>query len=320
MTKKKVYITGDIPRNGIDMLRENYHVEVFDSEAPITEDVLKEKIKGCDGLVSMVGDPVTSDVIEESGNLKVIANYGVGYDNIDVDRATQKGIKVTNTPGVLHETTADLTFSLILGVMRRTVESDKFLRDNNFKGWKPQLFLGNDVYGKRLGIIGMGEIGEAVAKRARGFEMDVLYNKRTPLSGEEENRLGVKYSDIEDIVKTSDIITLHVPLTKETKHLFTKEEFKKMKDDAYLINTARGPVVKEDDLVWALENREIKGAGLDVFEEEPKVHPGLMNREDCVLLPHIGSATEECRQEMAEIACKNVIKVLEGNKPITPVN
>ncbi len=320
-SKLKVYLTGDIPGKGVEMLKEKgCQVEVFESESPITEEILLKKAKDCHGLVTMIGDPVTEKVVEGAGELKVIANYGVGYDNIAVKKATEKNIRVTNTPGVLHETTADLTFSLILGVMRRTLEADRFLRDGNFKGWKPQLFLGSDVYGKKLGIIGMGEIGSAVAKRAAGFDMEVLYNKRTPLATDEEKRLGVKYAELDHIIENCDIITLHVPLTSETHHLITMDEFKRMKEETFLINTSRGPVVKEDDLVRALEEGEIKGAGLDVFEEEPVVHSGLLDKESCLLLPHIGSASEECRKRMGEIACENVIKVLEGEQPLTPVN
>lgn len=317
----KVFVTGDIPGGGVDILKgKNYEVEVFVSDVPISEDKLKEKVQDCDGLISMVGDPVTAQVIDSGTRLKVIANYGVGYDNIALEKANEKKIRVTNTPGVLHETTADLTFSMILGLMRRIMEADKFLREGNFRGWKSQLFLGNDVYGKRLGIVGMGEIGTAVAKRAKGFNMEIIYNKRTPLLIEKEKKLGLKYAKLDEIIEESDIISLHVPLTPETYHLITKNEFKRMKNEVLLINTSRGPVVKEDDLVWALQNGEIKGAGLDVFEEEPKVHPGLMGREDCILLPHIGSASKECREKMGEIACENVLKVLNGEEPLTPVN
>lgn len=319
MNKNKVYVTGDIPGEGLRMLRENFEVEVFVDDAPITEQELKEKIKDCDGLVAMVGDPVTREVIEKSNRLKIIANYGVGYDNIDVDKAREKSIEITNTPGVLHEATADLTFSMILSLMRRTFEADNFLRAGKFKGWKPQLFLGKDIYRKKLGIVGLGEIGEAVAKRARGFDMEIFYNKRTPLPSEKEKELGVKHVELSELIESSDIISLHVPLTTETHHLITKKEFSMMKEQAVLINTSRGPVVKESDLVKALEEGEISGAALDVFEDEPEVHSGLIERDDCILVPHIGSATRECRAEMGEIACKNVLRVLQGESPLTPV-
>lgn len=316
---QKIFVSGDIPGKGLEMLKEKYEVEVFIKDRPVSKEELKEKVKDCHGLIAMVGDPVTGEVIEAGENLKVIANYGAGFDNIDIEKAKEKGIEVTNTPGVLHETTADLTFSLILTLMRRIKEADSFLREGNFKGWKPQLFLGEDVYKKTLGIIGMGEIGQAVAKRAYGFEMEVLYNKRIPLGEEEERKLNVKYTGVDEIIETADIISLHVPLTPKTHHLITTKEFSRMKDSAVLINTSRGAVIKEDDLVNALEKGEIAGAALDVFEKEPDLHPGLIDREDCILLPHIGSATRQCRKRMGEIAAENVINVLSGKKPLTPV-
>ena len=207
----------------------------------------------------------------------------------------------------------------MLGISRRLKESEEYLRQGKFQGWRPDLLLGDDVHHKTLGIIGMGEIGMEVAKRAQGFNMEVLYNKRTPLSKSQEQEMGVKYADMEELLSSSDFISLHIPLTDKTHHLFGLEEFKQMKNTAYLINTSRGPVVNESVLVEALDQRELTGAALDVFEQEPKVHPGLLDREDCLLVPHIGSATSKCRNEMAEVACKNVKAVLEGEQPPTPV-
>ncbi len=316
----KVFVTSNISREGIKLLEDEFELEFYEHLGKqISEEELVEAAKNSDALVTILSDPVTERVIAAGNKLKIVANCGAGIDNIDVEACREKGITVTNTPGVLHKTTADLTFAMILGISRRITEAEKFLRAGNFAGWKPDLLLGSDIHGKKLGIIGMGEIGKTVAKRAQGFEMEVSYYKRTPLSTQEEKELNCQYAEFDTLIKNSDYISLHVPLTKETHYMIDDREFDLMKDSAYLINSARGPVVNESALVSALEEKKIAGAALDVFEEEPKVHSGLLEREDCLLLPHIGSASRECRDSMAVLTCENVRNVLKGDEPKTPV-
>ncbi|OWZ83805.1 2-hydroxyacid dehydrogenase [Natranaerobius trueperi] len=318
---KKVFITSNIPKAGLSLLKDKFQLTFHEPlDRQITEEELIEASKNHDAIITILSDPVTERVISAGGDkLKIVANYGAGFNNIDIDTCKKRNVQATNTPGVLHKTTADLTFAMILSIARRLKESEQFLRDGNFGGWKPDLFLGSDIHNKTLGIIGLGEIGQEVAKRAKGFNMKTLYYKRTQLSQKEEQELNVNYASFEHILSESDFLSLHVPLTEKTHHLISKDEFVKMKNDAFLINTSRGPVVDESALVKALETNQIRGAALDVFEEEPKVHNGLLNREDCLLLPHIGSATQKCRDDMSILTCKNVLAVLEGKEPLTPV-
>jgi len=260
-------------------------------------------------------------VMDAAGpQLKIIANYAVGFDNIDVDAATKRGIMVSNTPGVLTDTTADLAWALILATARRVVEGDKFLRHGKFKGWKPMLLLGTDVHHATLGIIGFGNIGKAVARRAIGFDMKVIYYSahRAPL--EVEEKLDVEYRSLDDLLREADFISIHVPLTKETQHLIGERELKMMKKEAYLINTARGPIVDEKALAKALKEGWIRGAGLDVFEREPEVEPELLELDNVVLLPHLGSASYDTRAKMATMAAENVVSALNGEVPPNLVN
>ncbi len=261
---------------------------------------------------------IDKEVISAAPKLKVISSYAVGYNNIEVEYATQLGIAVCNTPGVLTETTADLTWALILTTCRRISESERFLRKGNFKGWEPMLMLGLDVYGKTLGIIGMGRIGQAVAKRATGFAMRIIYYNDVPVS----NTLPFETTetDLQTLLKEADIITLHLPLTKETFHLIGKEEFALMKENAVLINTSRGAVIDEKELIKALSEKRIFSAGLDVYENEPDIPQELLALENVVLLPHIGSASIETRTKMALLAAENAIAVMEGRKPPAQVN
>ncbi|MCX7716173.1 MAG: D-glycerate dehydrogenase, partial [Endomicrobia bacterium] len=252
--------------------------------------------------------------MDKAKNLKIIANYAVGFNNIDVKEATSRKIPVTNTPGVLTETTADLAFALLMSVARRIVESDRFLREGKFKGWAPMLFLGNDIYGKTIGIIGFGRIGQAVAKRALGFDMKVLYYDTNRVKPEIEKKYSAIYKSLSELLKESDFISIHVPLTQETYHLISDKEFDLMKPTSYLINTSRGPVVDEKALVRALKNKKIAGAALDVFENEPEVEAELIDMPNTVLVPHIGSATIETRTKMALMAAENIIAVLVENK------
>lgn len=318
--KPKVFVTRKIPEVGLKMLEEFANIKVWQGELPPSREVILEEIKEVDGIVSLLTDKIDEEVMDAGRNLKVISNYAVGFDNIDLDAATDKGIFVTNTPGVLSETTADLAFALLMATARKVVVADKFTREGNWKTWEPMKFLGQDIHGAQLGLIGFGRIGYEMAKRAKGFDMKIKYYD---LSRNEiaEKELGVQYADMDEVLRESDFISLHVPLTEGTKHLINKESLKKMKKNAVLINTARGPVVKEDDLYEALINGTIWGAGLDVMDPEPpeKDNP-LFKLDNVVLLPHIASASIATRNKMAEIAADNMLAGLKGKEPPNLVN
>jgi glyoxylate reductase len=317
----KVYITRRIPEPGIEMIRKEHDVEVNPYDRVLTREELLQAVKGRDGILCLLTDKIDAEVFDAAGpQLKVVSNYAVGYDNIDVDEATKRGIVVTNTPGVLTETTADLAWALIMSVARRIVEADKFTRAGKYDGWAPMLFLGQDIYGKTLGIIGMGRIGQAVARRAKGFNMKVLYNDIRRIPEELEKELNATFASMDEVIENSDFISLHTYLSPETYHLINEEKLKRMKKTAYLINTSRGPVIDEAALVKALKEGWIAGAGLDVYEFEPKLVPGLAECENAVLLPHIASASVETRTKMATMAAENLLAVLAGRMPPNPVN
>lgn len=318
--KPKVLITSQLPGDSIDRLKEVADVEVHSGKSDLNKKQLIERLKDKDAIISLLVNEIDQEVLNSAPKLKVVSNYAVGYNNINVNAATERDILVTNTPDVLTESTADLTWALLLGVARRIPESDKFIREGRFEGWKPGLLLGRTVYGKTMGIIGMGRIGEAVAQRAQGFNMEILYYNRKQLPDEKEKELNVKYVKLPELLGSADFISLHVPLTDESYHLIGEDELKLMKSSSYLINTSRGPLIDEAALVRALRSNEIAGAGLDVFEREPVLAPGLDQLDNVVLAPHVGSATIETRIEMANLAIDNVIAVLNGSKPITPVN
>ncbi len=318
--KNKVFVTRVIPQQGIDLLKESCDVTVNEDDRVLSREELICQVKDCQGLLCLLTDQIDSEVFDANPNLKVVANYAVGYNNIDIKEATKRSILVTNTPGVLTDTTADLAWALLMAVTRRVVEADEYTRAGKFKGWGPMLFLGGDVYGKSLGIIGLGRIGQAMAKRARGFDMNVYYFDENRKSEDEEYSLGVSYSPLEELLEKCDFISLHVPLLPSTHHLMGEEEFDRMKETAYLINTARGPVVDERALVKALKTRNIAGAGLDVFEEEPALAPGLAELDNVVIVPHIASASMETRAKMATMAANNIIAALEGKRPPNIVN
>ena len=319
----EIFITRRIFRDAIDILkRERHTIDINDSDRILPVRELVKRAHGKAGLICLLNDRIDSVVMDELESLKVISNIAVGYDNIDIAAATQRGIMVTNTPGVLTETTADLAFALLLSAARRIPEADQFIRAGKFKNWQlmqPQ--MGVDIYKKTLGIIGMGAIGQAVAKRARkGFDMRVIYRS---LSRKEtaEKEYEAEFVEFDELLAMSDFISIHVPLTEKTKHMFTTQEFKKMKNTAILINTARGPVVDEAALVEAIKDGQIRGAALDVFEEEPSVHPELIKMEENVVLaPHIGSASIETRLRMAKMAARNMAKGLKGTRPPNLVN
>lgn len=320
MAGPKVLITRRLPQKAIDLLKSQCEVELNEYERQLTKSELIEKILDKEGLLCLLTDKIDREVIVAGLNLKVIANCAVGFDNIDVAAATKRGIPVTNTPGILTETTADMAWALIMAIARRIVEADRFLRAGKFTGWAPMMFLGGDVYGKTLGIVGFGRIGRAVARRARGFNMTVLYNNPGRAEVEAEKELCAKFVPLDVLLKQSDFVTLHVPLTPRTVHLIDEEELSLMKPTAYLVNTSRGPVVNEKVLLKVLRNSEIAGAGLDVFEEEPRLTPGLADLENVVIVPHIASATVQTRTKMAVAAAENLLIGFKGEVPPNIVN
>lgn len=321
MKRFKVFVTRKILEEGLNMLREKFDVEVSDYDGVIPRKMLLEKVKGVDAILSLLTDTIDAEVMDAAGsNLKVIANYAVGYNNIDVEEATKRGIMVTNTPGVLTETTADLAWALMMAIARRIVEADRFVREGKFRGWEPMLLLGTDVHGATLGIVGFGRIGQAMARRALGFNMKVLYYDNARVPEQVEKELKATYVDLPTLLRESDFVSLHVPLTKETHHLIGEKELRMMKKGACLINTARGPVVDEKALVKALKEGWIKGAALDVFENEPEVEPELLKLENVVLAPHIASASYATRSRMSIMAAENIIKALSGEIPPNLVN
>lgn len=323
MSKHKIYVTRMIPQVGIDMLSEVADVTVNPHDAPVPrEALLKEMETGnYDAVVGLLTDKIDAGFFDAAGSLKGYANYAVGYDNIDVAEATKRNIPVSNTPGVLTDATAECAWSLLFAAARRVVETDKVMRSGNWDGWGPLQFIGGDVKGKTLGIVGAGRIGTEMALMSRGFNMNVLYTSSSGRHNEVlESELGAKLTSFEEVLEQADFISVHTPLTPGTRHLFDAAAFAKMKKTAYLINTARGPIIKEDDLVTALKTGEIAGAGLDVYENEPGMAPGLAELENVVVLPHIGSATTSSRNDMATMVARNIIAMLEGKPAETCLN
>lgn len=315
---KKVVVTRPVPEIALEILEPHFDVVVLEEGEAEKPGRLAAALSEAHGALVLITETIGPAELDAATELEVLANMAVGYNNIDVEAAEARGVVVTNTPDVLTETTADLTWALLLAVARRVVEADRFLRAGHFDRWGPLMLLGPDVHGKTLGIVGMGRIGEAVARRGRlGFGMDIVYWGRS--RSEAESELEARYLPLDDLLETSDFVSLHVPLTDDTEHLVGSRELAAMKPTAILVNTARGPVVDEAALVRALEKKQIRGAGLDVFEEEPEVHPGLLGRDDVVLLPHIGSGSLETRNRMARLAAENLVEVLQGRKPLTPV-
>ena len=316
----KVFVTRRIPEKGLRMLEERYDVVVNPEDRVLTKEEIIEGVRDADALLCLLTDPIDKDVIDAGKKLRIISNYAVGYNNIDVEYASKKGIIVTNTPGVLTETTADLAWALLMAVARRVVEGDRFMREGKFRGWAPMLMLGTDIHGKTLGIVGMGKIGQAVARRAVGFGMKVIYysRKRKP---EIEKEIGAEFVDLPTLMRESDFISLHVPLTPETKNMIDREMLELMKPEAYLINTARGEVIDEPYLIEMLKRKRIRGAALDVFWGEPlNVNPELYGLDNVVLAPHMGSASLETRTKMAVMAAQAIIDVFEGRNPKNRVN
>ncbi|RSN18542.1 D-glycerate dehydrogenase [Streptomyces sp. WAC 05977] len=316
----KIAVTRWIPDEALKVLAEAGEVKLSRADRPLTRDELLEFVRGASGIVGMLHDRLDGEVADAAGpGLKVVANVAVGYDNVDVAALSERGVTVTNTPGVLTDATADLAFGLILAVTRRLGEGERLIRSRTPWSFHLGFLLGSSLQDKTLGIVGLGQIGQAVARRALGFGMRIVYSGRSRAAEDVEKTLGAKYVTFDELLRSSDVVSLHCPLTPETRHLVDADALQSMKPGAYLINTTRGPVVHEAALADALEAGEIAGAGLDVFEAEPDVEPRLLNRENVVLTPHLGSATVETRTAMAVLAAENVASVLTGGNPLTEV-
>jgi len=314
----KVLVTRTIPEAGLRLLGD-FDVTVL-SEKPPERDELLEAARVASGILTTVTEKVDAGLMDAAGDgLKVVANMAVGFDNIDLDAAGERGVVVTNTPEVLSETTADTAFMLLMAAARRLGEAERMLRAGGWDAWGPMQLLGPDVWGKKLGIVGFGRIGQALARRASGFDLEVAYHDMRR-NEEAERDLRVRYLELDELLQTCDFVSVHAPLTEETRHLVGEKELESMKETSVLVNTSRGPVVDEAALAEALAEGRIFAAGLDVYEEEPKVHPRLLELENVVLAPHIGSASIETRDKMAALAAENLVAVLRGEEPKTPVN
>jgi glyoxylate reductase len=319
--KKKVFLTRTLHEFALKELKKRYQIEVHSGKVPIPQTKLRTKIKEIDGLICFPYDIINKVTMDLANNLKVISTYSVGFDHIDTEYAKKKKIRVGYTPEVLTDATADLTFSLLLDIFRRVSEGDRIIRNGKWRIiYGAHDYVGLDLQGKTLGILGLGRIGKTLAKRAKAFDMKITYHNRKQISKAKEKTLGVKYVSFEKLITQSDIISIHVPHTKETDHMFNMKTFRKMKKSSFLINTSRGKIVNEKDLLTALKKKIIAGAGLDVFEAEPinKKHP-LVKLQNIVLTPHIGSSTKETRIKMAEITVKNLNLGMNGKKPIYSV-
>jgi len=321
MPKHKVFVTREMPERGLHVIEEKFDAEVWRDYAPPPKKVIIEKAARVDALATLLSDKIDAEVFDAAPNLKIIAQMAVGFDNIDITEAKKRGIYVTNTPGVLTETTADFAWALLMAVARRVVEADQYVRTGNWKvGWHPLMMQGRDIYGATLGIVGLGRIGCAIAKRAKGFDMKVLYHDivRRP---DFEKEYNIQFTDVDTLFRTADFVTINTPLTEETHHLVDGEKLRSMKKTAYLINNARGPIVDEKALYKALKQGWISGAALDVFEQEPtpKENP-LLKLSNVVVAPHISSASYETRSRMAEIVAENLVAFFDRKTPPNLVN
>lgn len=317
--KPRLLLTRALPEPAMKKLATVFEMDVNPNDRVMTKAEILERVGSADILLCLLTDTIDGEIIAAGTNLKGISNYAVGYNNIEIKAATDRGLPVTNTPGVLTEATADMAWALLLAVARRIPESDRYLREGNFRGWAPMLLLGGSVYGQTIGLVGLGRIGRAVARRAVGFGMTILYADR---DGDErfDRETGAQKVDLDQLLRQADYVSLHVPLLPETRHLIGARELGLMKPTACLINTARGPVVDEEALVNALRTGQIAGAALDVYENEPDVHPGLIELANTVLMPHTASATVESRTAMGMLAAENAIAMIENRRPPTLVN
>ncbi|WP_419792246.1 2-hydroxyacid dehydrogenase family protein [Staphylococcus chromogenes] len=316
---KKIFVAGPIPEVGLNLLKEHFEVEMYEGKGIISQDELKKCVKDAFGLVSLLSTNVDKEVIDSGEQLAFIANYGAGFNNVDIDYAKSKGIEVSNTPKASTNATAELTMGILLAVARRIPEGDQLMRHEGFDGWAPLFFRGREVSGKTIGIIGLGEIGSAVARRAKGFDMNILYTG-PHRKEDKEQALDASYVDLETLLKESDFITINAAYNASMEHMIDAEQLKLMKSTAYLINASRGPIVHEKALLEALQNKTIEGAALDVYEFEPEITEGLKSLDNVVITPHIGNATFEARDMMAEIVANNLIKKAQGETPDYIVN
>lgn len=313
----KIFVTRQIPGDHLEKLKVNGNeVVISEFSRVLTPEELLTKSKGVDAILCLLTDRIDADLMDAIGpQLKIISNYAVGFDNVDIKGASDRGILVTNTPSEeVDEAVAEHTWALISALARRIVEADEATRRGAYRGWEPDIFLGTNLIGKTLGIVGLGGIGTMVARRAGGYKMNIIYNKRTR-DTEAEEKMGVKYCELDELLKTSDVVTLHVPLTDETRHMINKDTLAKMKKGSFLVNTARGPVVQEHDLVEALRSGQLGGVALDVFDNEPNISPELYDMPNVITTPHIASATNEARQKMGEQSVAAIIDCLTGTKP-----
>ncbi|NHW47921.1 D-glycerate dehydrogenase [Paenarthrobacter sp. MSM-2-10-13] len=316
----RVVVTGRIPEAAIEKLRAEHDVDAWAGPQTITREELLRRVAGADAIVSLLTERVDAELLEAAGpQLKVVANVAVGYDNIDVPACTQRGIVATNTPGVLTEATADIAFGLILMATRRLGEGERLIRSGQAWKWGMFFLLGSSLQGKTLGIVGMGGIGQATARRAKAFGMEIVYQSRSEVDPQIAAELDARRVDLDELLAVADVVSLHCPYGPATHHLIGAEQLAAMKNSAFLINTARGPIVNEDALATALREGVIAGAGLDVFEKEPSVHPELLGLDNVALVPHLGSATVETRTAMAMLAADNALAVLSGEQPPAPI-
>ena len=319
--RRPVLVTRRLPRAPMEAIESATDADVWGEEGAIPRDELLRRLPGKHGVVTLLTEKVDAEFLEAAGpDLVIVANYAVGFDNIDVPEATRRGVMATNTPEVLTETTADLAWSLLMAAARRIPEGDRFLRSKTPWIWGPEMMLGQDVHGKTVGVVGFGRIGQAVARRANGFGMRVVYFDVFRPPEEVERELGAEYRELDDLLAEADFISIHVALTPETRHLFGAEQFRRMKPTAVIVNSSRGPVIDEAALAAALREGEIFGAGLDVFEKEPEVHPDLLEAPNAVIVPHLGSATVETRDAMGMLAAENLFAALDGRRPPTLLN
>jgi len=316
----KIVVTGKIPEVALEKLKKSHEVISWGEETPISRDELLKRVSGANVIVSLLTEKIDEEVLASAGNdLKAVCNVAVGYNNIDVAACKNKNVLVTNTPGVLTDATADIAMALILMTTRRLSEGERVIRNQDPWAWGMFYMLGSSIQNQTLGIVGMGQIGIATALRAKSFGMKIIYTRRNRLDEKIEKELSAHYVSLDDLLQQSDIVSLHCPYSTETHHLISDAQLSKMKKTSYLINTARGPIVNEEALANALINKTIAGAGLDVYENEPKVNDKLLKLDNVVLLPHLGSATVETRTAMATTAANNALEILSGNKPLNPV-
>lgn len=320
MTKPKVFVTRKIPQSGIKLLQKSCQVKIYPKDQVIPKKELLTEVKQCDALLCLLTDKIDKEIIDANPKLKIISNYAIGFNNIDVAYATKKRIPVTNTPGrAIVDAVAEHTFALIFAVTKRIIEADQFMRAGKYKTWEPLLLLGMELVEKTIGIVGLGRIGSGVAQRAKAMGMKIVYYD-VKRNADFEQEFNAHYVSLNDLLKSADVVSVHVPLLPTTKHLIGTKELSLMKKTAYLINTSRGPVIDEKALVQALKRKQIAGAGLDVYEFEPKLATGLTRLQNVVLTPHIASATIEARSEMSIDAAQNILAVLRGKKPRMLVN